>query len=134
MAEDGQKACVVDSDFLIRVIRGKTDYVNKINSMKKIFFVGTTVYNAFELYRGAYAYAGNEELEKISRLLNELPVYSLTLSAARRAAAISVKLDRAGETLPPGDIIIAAIAIEENAVLLTDNKKHFERISQLELI
>ena len=49
------------------------------------------------------------------------------------AAEIEAELILSGEMIPPVDIMIAAIALQNKEAVLTRNSKHFERISGLEV-
>ena len=44
-----------------------------------------------------------------------------------------LKAIRAGEVIPPVDIMIGAIALENNEIVLTRNVKHFRRIPDLKV-
>jgi tRNA(fMet)-specific endonuclease VapC len=44
------------------------------------------------------------------------------------------QLRKEGKPIDDIDLLIAGIALENNLVLVTNNRKHFERIPQLEII
>jgi predicted nucleic acid-binding protein len=73
-------------------------------------------------------------LSKVSELFSRLNTLPLTLSAGRKAGELSAQLEREGRPLPPSDVLVAAIALDQNASLLTGNRKHFERIAGLNLV
>lgn len=52
---------------------------------------------------------------------------------AKLAAAVRVKLERRGKPIGPHDLLIAATALSNNAVLVTNNTKEFSRIPKLQL-
>ena len=60
-------------------------------------------------------------------------VFPLSMDAARRAGHIRRNLHRDGKTVPMADCLIAGICLEQKLTLLTRNKKHFERIANLNL-
>jgi len=51
----------------------------------------------------------------------------------RHFARVRSLLRRQGNLIPDLDLLIAATALEHELVLLTRNRRHFERISQLRL-
>jgi predicted nucleic acid-binding protein len=53
--------------------------------------------------------------------------------AAERAAAIRQHLDGAGTPIGMADYLIAGICLANSAMLLTRNRKHFERVTGLVL-
>jgi tRNA(fMet)-specific endonuclease VapC len=44
------------------------------------------------------------------------------------------QLRKKGNPIDDIDLLIAGIALENNLVLVTNNRKHFERITQLEIV
>lgn len=82
-----------------------------------------------ELYAGEDA-RQKKAREKIAKTLEGTNFIDLTLSSAQKAG----ELMRIYKQLPdPLDLIIAAIAIEQDAQVATHNKKHFEQIKGLKL-
>ena len=51
---------------------------------------------------------------------------------ARAAAQIRVALEKAGKPIGPLDLLIAATALEQRAVLVTHNTKEFRRVKGLQ--
>jgi len=62
-----------------------------------------------------------------------LTVTGFSIEAAKQAAKIRYKLRKQGTPIGAYDIQIAAVAIAEDMVLLTNNTKEFERIDGLKL-
>jgi len=72
-------------------------------------------------------YAGLRPKEEAAteELLASLKYYSITLPAARLAGILKRDFARRGATLSLGDVILAAVAIDNQLTLLTDNSKDF---------
>lgn len=83
--------------------------------------LATTVLNVAELYAGMRP----EEEPQTERFLDTLDCYELTTPAARLAGTLKNKYARKGRTLTLADTIVAAIAIERQCTLMTDNRKDF---------
>ena len=60
-------------------------------------------------------------------------ILDLDESSATLAADIQVSLILAGEMMPVTDIMIGAIALANNAPLVTRNLNHFRRIPKLDI-
>lgn len=75
----------------------------------------------------------SENLKETLRLLDRLNVIPLDFSSSKRAAEISAKLGATGKPIDFRDIMIAAIALENDLTLVTRNKSHFSRIKSLKL-
>ena len=75
----------------------------------------------------AEVYAGMRPKEEAATqdLLASLQYYPITLPAARLAGLLKRDYSRKGVTLNLGDVIIAAVAIDNQLTLLTDNTKDF---------
>jgi predicted nucleic acid-binding protein len=83
--------------------------------------LSTTTLNIAELYAGMRA----GEVLATEALLSGLELYELNASAARLAGKLRITWARKGRTLALADAIVAAIAIERECSLLTDNRKDF---------
>jgi predicted nucleic acid-binding protein len=73
-------------------------------------------------------------LARLDELTRELLYVPITTATWRRAAALWAAARNAGNLTAPaealdGDVLIAAQALEESAVVLTTNAKHFELLS-----
>ena len=81
----------------------------------------TTALNIAEIYAGIRP--GENELT--GALLDSLECHELTAGSGRRAGLLKNEWARKGRTLSLADTIIAAIAIEKECSLMTDNRKDF---------
>lgn len=84
-----------------------------------------------ELYFGAFK-SGNEkhfnDVSEISKLFKKFPIQYM-----RKYGEIRWELERQGLRIGDMDMFIAATAIEEELILVTDNIKHFSRIPGLKV-
>ena len=81
----------------------------------------TTALNIAEVYAGVR----KEEIELTGSFLDSLECRELNASSGRRAGLLKSEWARKGRTLSLADTIIAAIAIEMECSLMTDNRKDF---------
>ncbi|MDP2992232.1 MAG: PIN domain nuclease, partial [Deltaproteobacteria bacterium] len=72
-------------------------------------------------------------LSHIRDFLRKVTVLSFDEKAADRFGQVKATLRKSGEIIEDFDILIASIAIVQNAVLVTNNTNHFERIPGLHL-
>ena len=84
-----------------------------------------------ELYFGAFK-SGKEkhfnDVSEISKLFKNFPIQYM-----RKYGEIRWELERQGFRIGDMDMFIAATAIEEDLILVTDNVKHFSRIPGLKV-
>ena len=73
------------------------------------------------------------EIEKVNELISSLNVLSLDRESAILSGNIGADLINKGEIIDLEDIMIGAIALQNNEILLTRNEKHFSRIKNLKI-
>jgi tRNA(fMet)-specific endonuclease VapC len=85
------------------------------------------------VYGAARAEAPREIRERLEVLLASLQVLSFGEAEARAAAGIRLALEEAGRPIGPLDVLIAATALEQHAVLVTRNVREFRRVEGLRI-
>jgi predicted nucleic acid-binding protein len=119
---------ILDTTFLIDVLRDNRIAVDHLRLME-LERVKTTSITAYELFQNAK----EQEISRINNLLDNLPVLAFTREDAEDAGRIAKTLKDSGKAIDPEDCMIAAIALRENAPILTRNSKHFSRIPGLRI-
>ncbi len=121
---------IADSDVLIDFLAGREPGVSRVTIELESRNFGTTVVTRFELLAGAR----NQTTEGLlHRLLDPLTTLPLDRAAADRAAGIRRSLESRGQAIGMADSLIAGIVLAHDAMLLTRNRKHFERVEGLKL-
>ena len=77
--------------------------------------------NVIEVYSGMRA---GEERET-GNFLDNLVYYDVTRNIAIRSGALRFEWARKGRSLSLADVTIAAVALEHDLTLMTDNEKHY---------
>jgi tRNA(fMet)-specific endonuclease VapC len=86
------------------------------------------------LYYGAYnSQKVAENLTRAEDFIQNLPVVPLTDPALRKFGELKAELRRIGQTISEFDLLIASVALTENYILVTNNTRHYSRISTLQL-
>jgi tRNA(fMet)-specific endonuclease VapC len=94
--------------------------------------VSICVVTVAELYYGAYNSSRvAENLVQVERLVQQLPVVPLQNHALNHFGEIKTTLRRQGQSLPDFDLLIASVALAEDYVLVTNNLRHYQRITGL---
>ncbi len=92
------------------------------------------VITAAKLYYGAYnSNRVSENLANAERFIQNLPVLPLTDPALRKYGELKAELRKIGQTIAEFDLLIASVAVAENYTLVTNNTRHYSRISNLQL-
>ena len=121
---------VADTDVLIDFLDGRPPAAERIALELDHGQLRTTVITRFELLAGAKT---SPQQRLVSELLAALPCLPLDEAGADAAAEIRRTLERAGAGIGMGDSLIAGIVVACQGMLLTRNRRHFERIPGLAL-
>ena len=120
---------IADTDVLIDFLRGVGE-AERIVIELGTGRLCTTVITAFELWAGS---KNPQQLAAVESLLAAVTVLPLDSSSARRAAEVRRDLERGGRTIGMADSLIAGIALNHEAILITRNRKHYDRVPGLKL-
>jgi len=124
----------LDTDILINYFKGnKNIQLAMLKHMENGDEICTTILNVYEILKG-FKYIGSEKkIKKLESFLNELEIFNLNNQVITEAAEIFTDLKKTGKTIGDGDILIAAIVMQNNGILVSNNTKHFQSIQGLQL-
>jgi tRNA(fMet)-specific endonuclease VapC len=121
---------LLDTNAVIAFLRNDEKIVKKIKEQAEVYMPVTVV---GELYFGAFKSKKREEnLKKISNLLEDIIVLENNVQTARFYGEIKKILKEKGKPIPENDIWIAAIAKQYDLLLITTDI-HFNEIEDLPL-
>jgi predicted nucleic acid-binding protein len=113
---------LLDTSVIIDVLNGKR---NRDNLLKGLLSQGDLLaccaVNVSEVYAGMRP----KEEAKTEAFLQSLDYYEITWDAARRAGLLKRDYSKKGQTLSLPDTTVAAVALEYDLTLITDNVKHY---------
>jgi predicted nucleic acid-binding protein len=120
---------LLDTSVIIDVLNGKR---NRDQFLKGLLSQGDMLaccaVNVSEVYAGMRP----KEESRTEALLQSLEYYDITWDVARLAGLLKRDYSKKGQTLSLSDTTIAAVALEYNLTLITDNVKHYP-MSKLKL-
>lgn len=123
---------LLDTDVCIEILRGNEAVIER--RVETLDAVATTWMTACELYFGA---ANSEAPQSNRALVDEflatLAVHGLDQPAARHFGRLKAELRQRGEGLADADLLIASVALARGAIVVTGNRRHYERIPGIEL-
>jgi tRNA(fMet)-specific endonuclease VapC len=70
---------------------------------------------------------------QLQEFLSTVAIIPFGIKEAQAAASIRADLESVGRPIGPYDLLIAASAVSNNAVLVTHNRKEFSRIQGLKI-
>lgn len=120
---------VADTDVLIDFLNG-AGLADRVALEVEAGALATTVVTRFELLSGAQT---EKQRKVVDDLLSGLASLPLDRRAADEAAAVRRELEARGQGIGMADSLIAGIVRANHGILLTRNRRHFERVSGLTL-
>jgi tRNA(fMet)-specific endonuclease VapC len=128
------KLCLLDTDTVSLVLR--RDRLVSVRAQEYLRDVGPfalSTITCYEILRGLVYADASRKLSEFETLINHSELFSLDRDAARIAADIYAALRRQGRLIEDADLLIAATAMVNDCILVTNNVKHYARVPSLEL-
>ena len=125
---------LVDSDWAIDYLNGFQSTIRKLDDLFALG-VGISVISLAEIYDGMYGSANVGQQERLLQgLLDPMEVLNVDDAICRIFAQERRRLRSIGALIGDMDLLIAATAIRNSVTLLTNNRRHFERVQGLSII
>ncbi len=125
---------LLDTDILSELFKGhslvKTRTAEYIRKHKRLTISHITRY---EILKGLKAKKAQKQIDAFNKFCIHNTVLPITDDVIVKAADIYASLKEQGELISDADILVAAIAITNNLVLITNNTEHFSRVKDLQL-
>ena len=125
----------LDSSIIIEILRSNVTVVNNmlkaVGTENKIAICSIAYY---EVMRGFDKDKNRKKVEIFEALCNDAERFSLSDKAIDIATDIYRYLSKCGQKIEDDDIFIAAITLANDATLITDNVKRFERVPNLKVV
>ncbi len=133
--EKMEESICLDTDFLVDLLRNKSDAVAWLSENIEKSTIYTTLINIFELYYGAYKSINPEKkIGDVEKLIERIDILNLSTNSVKEAANQLSKLEEKGNVIDIKDLLIGTFALTNGFALKTNNKKYFERIENLKII
>lgn len=125
---------LIDTDWIIDYLTGVTETVIRVNALRSEG-IAMSVISLAELYEGAlYARDPQARQSELADFVSVVDVLPLDDGVCRIFGAERGRLRAAGARIADFDLLIGATAIRHRLTLLTNNRRHFERMNGLTII
>jgi tRNA(fMet)-specific endonuclease VapC len=121
---------IADTDVLIDFLRGRGGAADRVALELEHGQLATTAVTRFELLAGA---RGDLQRTIVLALLDGMVTLPLDAACADEAAGVRRRLEEEGFGIGMADSLIAGITLQRRGILLTRNRRHFERVPGLAL-
>ena len=125
---------LIDTNICIYIMNKRPpEVINKFKD-KEVGQIGISSITVSELQYGVSKSRFREQnLERLEAFLTPFQILPYDEDAAKFYGEIRSHLEKHGSTIGPLDLLIAAHALSQNLVLVTNNKKEFNRIPSLKV-
>ena len=126
---------LVDSDWAIDYLQRRRRVVRRLDAMLPQG-VGISIISLGEIYDGLLGSPNRAQAEQdLRRFLRAIrEIVPLSPQICRIFALERRRLRESGQRIEDPDIYIGATAIRHNLTLLTNNRRHFERMQGLKIV
>ena len=122
---------LVDTDWAIHHLNGHAAITQRLQDLQHEG-LGLSVAALAEIYEGVYYSRDPDASEQsLTAFLESVSLIDIDAETAKIFGRERGRLRRAGLLIGDVDLFIAASALQQGAVLLTNNRRHFERIDGL---
>ncbi len=124
---------LLDTDIVIYSLKGHATVQDNLRQHYNDLLC-LSVISLMELYYGAYKSERVESnLAKVKTLESSLKIIRIGEEVVELFGMLKSRLENEGQPLNDFDLIIASIALTHNLIIVTNNKRHFQRIEGLKL-
>lgn len=125
---------VLDTNVCIDLLRGRSPLLHQRYGEADDDELAVSSITAGELFSGALKSSQVEEnLRAAELLLSGLEILAFDAEAARAYGIVRSRLERIGRKIGDLDMLIAAHAVANGAMLITNNTREFSRVEDLVL-
>ena len=125
---------LLDTDILSNLMKGQEKVVARAQQYLSEFDqLGFSIITRYEILRGLRAKNAYAQESRFDILCSKSKLFALTDEIVKEAAGIYADLRSQGVLIGDADILIAATAKVHGLRLSTNNRRHFDRIEDLEI-
>jgi len=126
-------AYLVDTDWAIHHLNGHQPIIQRLQDLQHEG-LGLSVVSLAEIYEGVYYSRDPEESERsLIAFLESVSLIGIDEETAKIFARERGRLRADGMLIGDADLFIAATALQQGVTLLTNNRRHFERVTGLRM-
>lgn len=123
---------LIDTDILSYYFKGDPAVIAKFNDYLKAYEgINISIITYYEIVAGLKFRKAVKQLKDFEEFVKYNTILFITEKSAKIAGDIYAELRRKGIVIGMPDILIAGIAIENDLTLITNNERHYHRISKL---
>lgn len=128
------KRCTLDTNIITAFLKKNPVVVVKVSDYLECFDKLTiNIISYYEILRGLKDLGKKEKIDQFEEFVDQNELLLIDKRTMEKAAEVYACLKKEGNLIEDADILMAATALVEDLVLVTNNTNHFERIKGLKL-
>jgi predicted nucleic acid-binding protein len=124
----------LDTNIITYYLKGDKNIQVKVDAEAENDNIIIAPFAYYEIKKWLLAINSTSKLQAFEKLVQKYGVDSINKETFDTALSLYIKLRKEGITIDDGDLLIAVHCIENNHILVSNNTKHFEHISGLQLV
>jgi tRNA(fMet)-specific endonuclease VapC len=125
---------MVETDWAVHWLRGNEQILEQLNKLRKQG-LDLSIISLAELYAGVHRSTDiSEAREALEDFLSLVTILGVNEEICQIFGEENARLRKAGRIIEDFDLLIAATCLHHDLKLLTNNRRHFQRIEGLEII
>lgn len=125
---------LVETDWAVHYLRGKESVISKFHELREDG-MGLSIISLAELYTGIYYSTDpRKAADNLDNFLSFVTVLSVNDGICRIFGEENARLKKEGLTIDDFDLLIGSTCVYHGLKLLTNNRRHFERIKGIEIV
>jgi tRNA(fMet)-specific endonuclease VapC len=128
------KRCTLDTNIITAFLKNDLRVVERVSNYLEYFDKLTiNIISYYEILRGLKDLGNQKKLRSFEDFIQENELLLIRKDTVEKAAEIYAYLKKDGNLIEDADILMAAIAIVEDLILITNNTSHFNRVKDLNI-
>jgi tRNA(fMet)-specific endonuclease VapC len=125
---------LVETDWAVHWLRGNRLIIDKLSELRQ-YGLGLSIISLAELYAGIYRSMDIlKAKDMLGRFLRRVTILDVSDDICQIFGEENARLRNEGQLIEDFDLMIAATCLYHDLDLLTNNRRHFERIDGLNII
>lgn len=124
----------LDTNIISYILNGNEKVKNRIEEiLLNNDIIAIPVFSYYEIKRGLLSVGASAKIERFNNFVRICELVDINISTFDIAAQIYAQLKQKGNLIEYADLFIGVSALENNAVLITNNANHLQRIPNLKI-
>ena len=124
----------LDKNIISYILNGNEKVKNRIEEiLLNNDIISIPVFSYYEIKRGLLSVGASAKIERFNNFVRICELVDINISTFDIAAQIYAQLKQKGNLIEDADLFIGVSALENNAVLITNNANHLQRIPNLKI-